>query len=172
MTVYEDWFWHETYRFFHDQAVENLKKAGLEVPRLFPMPDLDGDKLWDRKLVNDQLRQLYNAAGTATQLPPLPILDLKESALTGSSLDMRHRDCHGPGDVRAILHLRLSDAVAYMRRAQRTACCSRKRCRRPARVKFSRRSSFSIRRSASCWRHCLAASTTRTSFCGLISGYR
>jgi hypothetical protein len=89
MAVYERWFWRETYRFFRNQAAEELTKIGVNVDRDFPMSDIDKDDLWDKRIVYEQLRRLYAGSGSSRHLPPLPDVEFKESALAGSSLDMR-----------------------------------------------------------------------------------
>lgn len=88
MAAYEHWFWRESYRFFRRQAADELKKAGAD-PAGLPAPDLDKDELWDQRLVYEQLRRTYDAAGGSSALPPLPDVELKEMVQVGSSLDMR-----------------------------------------------------------------------------------
>ncbi len=88
MAVYEQWFWRETYRFFHDQAAEELRKKGIDPASALPAADIDADELWAERLWYEQLRQQFNAA-TGSRSAHVPDVEFKESALTGSSLDMR-----------------------------------------------------------------------------------
>jgi len=88
MAVFEQWFWKESYRFQHAQASEELKKNGIDAANAFPLPELDKDESWNRRLVNQQLQKRYTELA-GNQGSPLPGLDLQESSLSGSSLDMR-----------------------------------------------------------------------------------
>jgi hypothetical protein len=89
MMIYEQWFWRETFRFRYAQAAEELKKAGVDVGKKFLIPNFDTDDLWDKRALNDLMGEQYAAAGGANPLPPLPYLEMKESPLVGSALDMR-----------------------------------------------------------------------------------
>ena len=88
MSVYESWFWRESYRYFHVQAAESLRANGVDPDRDLPAPKLDDD-LWAQ-------RQAYQALGdrfarvTGGSLPGvLPVLDLHESPVVGGALDLR-----------------------------------------------------------------------------------
>lgn len=89
MAVYEHWFWRETYRFFHARAAEELQRSGVDADRQFPLPNIDADDLWDKRLLLDQLREHYAAAAGSKPVSPLPRLDLKEDPQIGAALDMR-----------------------------------------------------------------------------------
>src|SRR5947208_1469790 len=43
MAVYENWFWKESYRFFHARAAAELKARGVDAGRALPAPALDDD---------------------------------------------------------------------------------------------------------------------------------
>jgi ABC-2 family transporter protein len=83
MAVYEQWFWRETYRFLHNRAADELRKAGGDPNKQFPLPDLKND-LWEKRLVTEQLQREATTLGAA-----LPAVEWKEDALKGSALDMR-----------------------------------------------------------------------------------
>lgn len=88
MAVYEQWFWRETYRFFHQQAVEELRKQGINPESALASPDIDNDELWDERIWTEHLRQRVTlVAGNPSQM--VPLVEMKESDLKGSSLDMR-----------------------------------------------------------------------------------
>ena len=89
MTIYEQWFWRESYRFFHQQAADELKKTGVDSTKAFPLPDLDSDGLWENRILIEHLRDRFIAARGAASTPSLPDVELKEKALSGSALDMR-----------------------------------------------------------------------------------
>ncbi|MCE9531087.1 MAG: ABC transporter permease [Planctomycetes bacterium] len=88
MAAYEQWFWRESYRFWHMQAAAKLNAAGIDAATKFPMPELKKDDLWDKRLILNQFQSRY-AELSPPQTDPLPVLELKESPLVGSSLDMR-----------------------------------------------------------------------------------
>jgi len=83
MAVYEKWFWRETYLFLHERAAAELRQAGGDPDKQFPLPDLKSD-LWQERLVTEQLQRQAASLGTA-----LPAVEWRENALTGSALDMR-----------------------------------------------------------------------------------
>ncbi len=83
MAAYEQWFWRETYRYFHDNAASELAKAGGDPDKQYPLPELEND-LWEKRLVTEQLERQAASLGAA-----LPAIAWKEDALTGSALDMR-----------------------------------------------------------------------------------
>jgi hypothetical protein len=83
MAMYEQWFWRETYRFLHDWAATEMRKAGGEPDKQFLLPDLEND-LWEKRLVTEQLER--EAANLRTSFP---YVEWREDALTGSALDMR-----------------------------------------------------------------------------------
>lgn len=89
MAVYEQWFWRESYRFFHAEASKELEKAGVDVAKVFPTPDLNKDELWEQRLINESLRKEYADLGQSKGLAPLPDLDMQESSMSNSALDMR-----------------------------------------------------------------------------------
>lgn len=83
MAPYEQWFWRETYRYLHEQAVADLNKRGIDSAAL-TLPDLTKDELWDKRLVTQQLSDRITAMGGS-----LPEFDWAETPLSGSLLDMR-----------------------------------------------------------------------------------
>ena len=88
MAVYEQWFWRETYRFFNQQAANELRIKGIDPSTVLPMPDVETDELWSVRLWNEQLRQRFASAAGATP-KDVPAVELKETALKGGALDMR-----------------------------------------------------------------------------------
>jgi hypothetical protein len=84
MTSYEEWFWRESYRYFHNKARAELQAKGVDVASRFPLPDIDKDNLWQNRLLSQQLCQrIVELGGSA------PELQWQESTLKGSALDMR-----------------------------------------------------------------------------------
>jgi ABC-2 type transporter len=87
MTIYERWFWRETYRYFHAQAADELKRRGVE--NWFPLPSMDDD-LWTQRQIYDQLFGLQEALSRGAAEPgTIPHLELQERALVGGALDLR-----------------------------------------------------------------------------------
>jgi hypothetical protein len=82
MAAYENWFWRESYRFFHAEAAAQLVQKGVDAATKFPLPDLDS--LGRERLLHEQLRRQAAELGGA-----LPDLEWKVSSLTGTALDMR-----------------------------------------------------------------------------------
>lgn len=60
MAIYESWFCRETQRFFHARATQNLRKAGVNVDREFPLPILD-DELWAQQQAFQSMTDRYAA---------------------------------------------------------------------------------------------------------------
>jgi ABC-2 family transporter protein len=88
MAVYEQWFWRETYRFFHQQAADELKSKGIDPATTLPAAKIDADELWEERLWYEQLRTRFSvAAGTGSE--QIPTVTFKETPLAGPSLDMR-----------------------------------------------------------------------------------
>jgi hypothetical protein len=88
MAVYEQWFWRETYRFFHQQAAEELKNKGIDPTAVLPTPKIDDDELWEERIWHEQLRTLIETAARSPSVE-VPAVTFKESPLDGPSLDMR-----------------------------------------------------------------------------------
>jgi ABC-2 type transporter len=89
MAVYENWFWRESYRFFHARAADTLRARGVDVDRAFPPPDL-GDDLWAERQAYQTLVSRY--ASMTNGSPPgdaIPTLEMRERAIVGGALDLR-----------------------------------------------------------------------------------
>jgi hypothetical protein len=85
MAVYENWFWRESYKFFHDRAAAALP-ADVAAEQL-PRPRLDDD-LWSERAAFEKLAERYAALANGSA-PPLPAVELRERAVVGGALDMR-----------------------------------------------------------------------------------
>jgi hypothetical protein len=84
MGLYDEWFWRETYRYFHDQAAAELSKTGVDAAKKFPMPTLDKQDMWEKRLLMEEMRQQAASLGG-----DLPAVTWKASAQKGAALDMR-----------------------------------------------------------------------------------
>ncbi|QVL33712.1 ABC transporter permease [Telmatocola sphagniphila] len=91
MAVYESWFWRETYDYFQNQAAKQLSEAGLNGAKEMGQPPLD-DNLWGLRKAYEELFDRYRTV-SATLSPelqkPMPIVELKETPLTGSGMSSR-----------------------------------------------------------------------------------
>ncbi len=155
MSIYEKWFYRETYRFWHQQAAEQLQKSGIDPAKRFAMPSLDKDDLWEQRLIDRQMRQqVADLGGT------LPEIEYKENPTSGSSLDM-----HAAMATSLVMFALFFTCVYLM---PSLTCEERERglllaqALSPARVARSWPLSFcSTRPSASSSQRCSQASTTR-----------
>ncbi len=84
--VFENWFWRETRRYFETVATEELKK--LQIDPTKALPALTLDDLWSQRQAYEDLRLRYTEV-TKGKANPLPVLEFKESAQRGSTLDLR-----------------------------------------------------------------------------------
>ena len=85
MAVYENWFWRESYRFFHAKSAAALP-ADVATEHL-PRPRLDDD-LWSERVAFERLAERY-AAVAGGSAPAVPAVELRERAVVGGALDMR-----------------------------------------------------------------------------------
>jgi len=89
MAVYENWFWRESYRFFHARAADTLRARGVDVDRAFPLPDL-GDELWAERQAYQTLVSRYASMTNGSPAgDAVPALELRERAIIGGALDLR-----------------------------------------------------------------------------------
>jgi ABC-2 type transporter len=89
MTIYERWFWRESYRYYHARATEDLKKLRVDVEKEFPAAAVDDD-VWVQREMYQRLLERYQTHTIASPLPgPIPELDLQERSLIGGALDLR-----------------------------------------------------------------------------------
>src|SRR5947209_350775 len=65
MAVYENWFWKESYRFFHARAAAELKHRGGDPDRQLPAVELDDD-LWAQRHAYRDLLDRYAVAATGS----------------------------------------------------------------------------------------------------------
>src|SRR5262245_18776124 len=87
MAVYENWFWRESYRFFHAKAAAALEDRGVKAAD-FPRPALEDD-LWSERLAFQKLADQYAALSNSSPSSGLPAVELRERAVVGGALDMR-----------------------------------------------------------------------------------
>src|SRR5215213_2921009 len=89
MTVYESWFWRESYKFFHTRAASALRTRGVEVDRAFPPPDLSDD-LWAERQAYETLVARYAAVANGSPAgAPIPVVEMQERVIRGGGLDLR-----------------------------------------------------------------------------------
>ncbi|MCX7665022.1 MAG: ABC transporter permease [Gemmataceae bacterium] len=84
--VFENWFWRETRNYFQTRASDELKKLQLDPERYLPASA--SDDLWSQRQAYEDLRNRFLEV-TQGKGEPLPILEFKESAQKGSTLDLR-----------------------------------------------------------------------------------
>jgi hypothetical protein len=85
MAVYENWFWRESYRYFHSRVRDALDG---DAASQLPGPGLE-DELWAERAAFLKLNERYVALAKDYDPEVMPILDLKERAVVGGSLDLR-----------------------------------------------------------------------------------
>jgi hypothetical protein len=88
MAVYENWFWRESYRYFHGRAAAALEERGINVVAELPRPALEDD-LWSERIAFQKLADRYAALADGSPSPGLPAVELRERAVVGGSLDLR-----------------------------------------------------------------------------------
>ena len=89
MAIYENWFWKESYRFFHGRALAALREHGVEAERALPAPSLDDD-LWMQRHVYKDLFDRYSVlADGSSARDAVPQLEIRERVVVGGSLDLR-----------------------------------------------------------------------------------
>jgi hypothetical protein len=89
MAVYENWFWKESFRFFHERAASELRSRGVDPTQTLP-PAPPDDELWADRQAFRELFERY--AGAVTGSPArdaVPVLELRERAVIGGALDLR-----------------------------------------------------------------------------------
>jgi hypothetical protein len=89
MAAYENWFWRESHRYFHDKAAEELKKAGIKVETTFPMPILDDDMWAYRQAYRDLSDNYVRLSSNSSPPTAVPVLEMSERASSGGALDLR-----------------------------------------------------------------------------------
>ena len=89
MSVYENWFWRESHRYFHARAAEDLRKTGVRVETAFPAPILDDD-MWAHRQAYRSLADRYLALNNGqSPAAAVPELEMNERAVIGGALDFR-----------------------------------------------------------------------------------
>jgi hypothetical protein len=93
MAPYEQWFWRETRRAFHEQAVRQLHAAGAN-PAELTLPDFGNDELWaireSFRTLDEQIAAARHKAGlTPTIDMAVPQLIIERQGLGGKVLDLR-----------------------------------------------------------------------------------
>src|SRR4051812_44077928 len=89
MAVYENWFWKESYRFFHERAAAELRDRGLEADHTLPPAPADDD-LWAQKQAFRSLFDKYAVAASGSPAhEAVPALEMRERAVVGGALDLR-----------------------------------------------------------------------------------
>ncbi|HEX3151302.1 MAG TPA: ABC transporter permease [Gemmataceae bacterium] len=89
MAIYENWFWKESYRFFHSRASAELTAKGVDPQHTLP-PAATDDELWsERQIYRDLFERYATVANGTTGRDAVPILELRERAVVGGSLDLR-----------------------------------------------------------------------------------
>lgn len=83
MAVYENWFWKETYQYFHAKAAAALGSRGK-----LPAPDLSDD-LWAQRQAYQDLLDRYTAQANGASPGAVPVLEMKERVVVGGALDLR-----------------------------------------------------------------------------------
>jgi hypothetical protein len=87
MSIYEMWFWRESYHFFRTQASKSLP-VGIDPDKALPSPNLD-DGLWPER---EAFQELTNRAASylGSEVESLaPALELKETMVPRGALDLR-----------------------------------------------------------------------------------
>src|SRR3954469_6910129 len=86
MAVYENWFWKESYRFFHARASTELAAKGIDASHGLP-PAAADDELWqERQAYRDLFERYSNLANGSTARDAVPILEMRERAVIGGAL--------------------------------------------------------------------------------------
>jgi ABC-2 type transporter len=89
MAVYENWFWKESYRYFHSRATAELRAKGAEVERALP-PPVGDDDLWAQRQAYHNLFERYARLANGSQThDAVPDLELRERPVVGGALDLR-----------------------------------------------------------------------------------
>lgn len=89
MAAYENWFWKESYRYFHSRAAAELKAKGADPERVLPPLTLDDD-LWAQRQAYRDLFDRYAAVVSASpDREAVPFVELRERAVVGGALDLR-----------------------------------------------------------------------------------
>lgn len=86
MAVYENWFWRESYRYFHMRAADAMRHSGAS-PNGLPEVNLEDD-LWAPRAAFERLIERQATANDGSR-PAVPPMELKERAVVGGSLDLR-----------------------------------------------------------------------------------
>jgi hypothetical protein len=89
MAVYENWFWKESYRFFHSRAAAELKSRGVDSERVLPAPALDDDLWAQRRAYGDLFERYASVANGSPEHDAVPALEMRERVVIGGALDLR-----------------------------------------------------------------------------------
>jgi hypothetical protein len=87
--VYENWFWKESFRFFHARAAGELKARGVDADRALPAPALDDDLWGQRQAFRDLFERYDTVANGSPDHDAVPALEMHERAVIGGALDLR-----------------------------------------------------------------------------------
>jgi hypothetical protein len=89
MAVYENWFWKESYRFFQERAAGELRAKGVDPTTVLPPPPPDDDLWAQRQVYRDLIERYASMSNGSSGRDAVPVLDLRERAVVGGSLDLR-----------------------------------------------------------------------------------